>query len=391
MRIGQRIAAGLALAFGVVALVPSSAGAATVQTTTAGDTHTLSFAAAPGEQNTVTVALAPITQTPDANNYYVTDSTAPLTAGAGCSGGGAPGSTVTCSLPKSVYGCTAEPFCPPIPAVSIELDIDLGDGDDSVDTAGIPGGDGGTGFFTLTEHGGDGADSFVDGTTSTRFFPGVGADHVVGGGGTDFVSAAGEAPDGPDLFDLRGDTHDAQVSYADATYPVQISFDDIANDGAAGEGDQLLGATYAIGGSGDDTMVAGTEFAQLEGRAGNDTLIGGPNGDFLFGESGDDHVRGNAGDDVIYGDLSVSTPPGNGRNDVLSGGPGNDKVQGDHGRDKVSGGAGVDELLGADGAGDDNVPDTVDCGAGKDLRASVGPEDTVRHCERNKTQRKLSG
>jgi hypothetical protein len=62
------------------------------------------------------------------------------------------------------------------------------------------------------------------------------------------------------------------VDYSDYAVPVVASADGLPNDGAAGEGDNLLSPELSIeGGSGGDTM---TGFAGAEGNGGNDHLIG---------------------------------------------------------------------------------------------------------------------
>jgi hypothetical protein len=58
---------------------------------------------------------------------------------------------------------------------------------------------------------------------------------------------------------------------------VSIRLNDLPDDGAAGEGDNVLGSLGGIlGGSGDDTLESGPDAAGLVGGAGDDTLVGSP-------------------------------------------------------------------------------------------------------------------
>ena len=97
-------AAGLAVAALAMLTAPAPSPAATVQVTTAlpvWDNETaLVFTAAPDEDNRVAVRIAG-----RADSYYtleVLDGGAPLTAGAGCTGGAAPGGGAFCRLHETV-------------------------------------------------------------------------------------------------------------------------------------------------------------------------------------------------------------------------------------------------------------------------------------------------
>lgn len=165
-----------------------------------------------------------------------------------------------------------------------------------------------------------------------RLVGGAGNDLLVGGAGSDVLLGGGE--DGPtgsgnDKLDggpgadrvSGGDGHDVG-SYELRTVAITASLDDVANDGAAGEGDNVL-----------------TDVEELRGGSASDTLTG---------SSGADTLRGNGGDDTLSG---------LGGDDILSGGDGNDTITG--------------------GTGDD----TIDCGDGDDT-VHAGPGDTVAsNCE----------
>ena len=150
------------------------------------------------------------------------------------------------------------------------------------------------------------------------------------------------------------------------------------------------GATANIlaGGSGNDTLIAGSHGAALNGGFGNDTLVGGAGADALDGESygigfdfasyanaatgvradlgnaatntgdaaGDSYhsIEGLIGSDrgdKLLGDSGDNQLTGGRGNDLLSGRGGNDILIGGGGRDHLNGGAGNDELNG--GAGND--------------------------------------
>jgi Ca2+-binding RTX toxin-like protein len=183
-------------------------------------------------------------------------------------------------------------------------------------------------------------DDYVEGANTSGQWPFLGhGDFLIAGTGRDIYDLRGGPRGGTayycgDLFGtcspltLRPDT----ISYAARTKPVHASLDGHANDGEAGEGDNILAAGEIIGGSGDDVLTgSSTRATTLIGGDGNDTLRGGDRGDLLRGGPGDDHLAGGAG------------------NDQLSGGPG---------------------------------VDTFACGAGKDLVAHLGPGERATGCEK---------
>ena len=108
----------------------------------------------------------------------------------------------------------------------------------------------------------------------------------------------------------------AVVSYAGRANPIRASVGLAgADDGEAGEGDELVDVGSVRGGSGADTMFsAARQFGitldggagddRLTGTAQNDHLTGGPGRDFLFGDSGSDRLFTDDGDvdRVLCGD-----------------------------------------------------------------------------------------
>ena len=243
-------------------------------------------------------------------------------------------------------------------AVSVSLDGVANDGYNRYQDFGIPGeveyddvgsdieviiggsaGDdlvGGAGDETLVGNGGndtiyglEGNDLLIGGAGDDRFvatrFSGLGQP---GGGAVGAIPG----PDGADVF-VGGDGVDT-VDYGGRTGGVTVSLDGRANDGEAGEGDQVSADIENVfGGSGDDFITGSDADNQLVGGAGSDTLDGGAGNDELIGDPGL---------------LDVTS------NDVLIGGPGNDNLTAGEGRNLLFGGSGND-VFNARGYGTDLI------------------------------------
>lgn len=256
------------------------------------------------------------------------------------------------------------------------LDIDLGDGNDTYVAEDEQG--------RATVQGGPGNDQLTGGTMADVLDGGPGDDTVRGFQGTDVVRGG----DGSDT--VSGDTFSEKGVFADvvdggpgadtlvdyrfsgdaARAPaIDVSLDGQANDGRAGEGDNIGGVERIDAGSagsftGDDaanefvapqTGAAGT----LRGLGGDDVLIAGDaNGDTVDGGAGNDTVEGGFGDDRIIG------------------GPGRDAIAGD--RKSRCNEMACDALV----AGNDTIEardgevDSVSCGVGAD-RVIADPDDVV--------------
>jgi len=228
--------------------------------------------------------------------------------------------------------------------------------------------------------GADGNDSLTGGAGDDVLVGGIGADSIAGGEGDDIIVF-----DADDL--TAGISGGGGFDTAIADTSVGVSID--------------LGATQlemVIGGTGDDSLTAGTALdVNINGGAGSDTLTGGAGNDVLFGGAGIDTLSGGAGDDVLWVDSDdVSISGGGGRDAVfvtddvgmsldlnassiewVFGGAGNDVftavgatervvLHGDQGADSLTGGSGDDQLVG--GAGND----TLDGGAGLDVAVLTG-------------------
>src|SRR3954447_3579211 len=189
---------------------------------------------------------------------------------------------------------------------------------------------------------------------------------VDGGAGNDVVLDPVRSPG--TVF--NGDIGIDRTDYSGRSEPVSVSMNGIADDGAAGEGDNIDGDEIT-GGSGDDTIA---------GNAGANSLIGADGGDFVAGDAGNDTLDGAAGADTLDGGPDDDTLRGGDGADQLIGGPGADLLVGGAGPDAISGGDGNDTISAADG-----VSETIDCGAGVDTVVADlgggGVTDTRIRCE----------
>lgn len=215
---------------------------------------------------------------------------ADMVAGAGCQGFGASNGPAN---DNSV-------FCPTNNIARVSAT--LGDGDDS-----FRAGD----TLPMTVDGGPGEDEIDTGR---------GPDVVLGGPGEDEIdidvnATAGTTSevDGGDDDDelligrdsratlVRGGGGTDSASYRFAAGGKTVSLDNIANDGGAGEGDDVR-----------------SDVEDLVGTGSNDTLIGSGDPNTLDGAGGTDRLEGLGGADTLIG--------GSGTNDATFGGEGNDAI-----------------------------------------------------------------
>ncbi|NVB83297.1 MAG: hypothetical protein HOV81_33305, partial [Kofleriaceae bacterium] len=147
-----------------------------------------------------------------------------------------------------------------------------------------------------------------DGTDSLR--GGAGDDHCWGGDGDD-TFLGGPAADGADSF-TGGPGRDT-ADYAARTANLSLSLEDVANDGASAEGDNIESDVEVVkGGSGADTIAGGVNADTIYGGAGNDTLSGGGGADTLYAEAGDD----------VFVEAGIAGGP-----DIFIGGTGTDTIE----------------------------------------------------------------
>ena len=130
--------------------------------------------------------------------------------------------------------------------------------------------------------------------------PGVGSDVFDGGAGNDEAYQFGPS-DGPDIFNGGPGTGDAATfgGGEEDLEPVTINQDGVANDGHAGEGDNLTGFEGMTGTGGADTLIGGEESNVLEGLGGNDTLVSGGGNDKVDAGPGDDAINALGGRDEV--------------------------------------------------------------------------------------------
>jgi Ca2+-binding RTX toxin-like protein len=150
--------------------------------------------------------------------------------------------------------------------------------------------------------GGSGNDVLVGDLFRNVLSGGPGNDSIAGLGQDD-VLAGGP---GRDILDAGQGTD--TVTYVDHAGPVTASLDGIANDGQAGEGDNVLNAENIIGGSGNDTLTGNAGPNILRGLAGNDRLFGLAGNDTLIGSEGTDTAAGGTGTDTCQAETTTGCP-----------------------------------------------------------------------------------
>jgi hypothetical protein len=302
----------------------------------------LEFHGAPGERNAVTV-------TGSREALVVSDTGAPLTAGAGCRALDA--HSVEC---RSSY--------PPLRSVQLHGE----DGDDRLtDTArgisgellGGPGDDVLMGDDFQRQDGGEGADRLVGSARADTLQGGAGPDELHAGEGIDRVIGDPPGPQGwPDKLD--GGAGRDTVSYEGRTTAVTVDLASSGPQGAPGEGDVLAGFESAHGGEGADV---------LRGTDGDNFLGASTGGDVLVGRGGRDLLLGSDDDDRLVG------------------GPGADELDGNGGSDTYLGGAGDDRLslYLAWYHGNDDARAVAACGPGHDVAVDADEHTVVPpDCER---------
>jgi Ca2+-binding RTX toxin-like protein len=332
--------------------------------------------------------------------FMVRDDVEPIQAGNGCEGGGVAGTVVTCTVSVKPGSVT----------------VVLGNGGSAVDASSFPG--------AVFVWGGSDDDSVATGSGSDSFFPtrcgpntlpylhcnpelgdgNTGTDVVSTGAGNDWVELGNGSsqvrtgpdndwvivtatPNGHDLIDLedgKSDVADYRLRREALTYVA----DNLANDGAVGEEDMVLGAEFFAGGGGDDLLVGDGGADYLFGAGGDDLLIGKNGPDVLVGEHGEENNLGFVtGVDVTRFRASYPVPlpleleVGS---DVARGGKGNDRLYLDGGNDRGFGGPGADRIWGD--AGRDRLlgqrgRNRLDGGAERDRCRGGSRRSIVLRCE----------
>jgi Ca2+-binding RTX toxin-like protein len=301
------------------------------------------FTAAPGETNHVFVTVNSVR-----NKLVISDNTAPITAGNGCT--------------LDAFG-RAE--CP----INVDLvNVQLHDGNDRIEYAapheGSVGGEVGSDVFIagirqaapgraiepVSYAGGSGADTisyqfadrgvrvdaannfpnppndgrpgidlesvtndfeFIEGSNfddpqlfgsdRNEVIRGLNGNDVIGGGGGDDIIDEGSAPNGADT--ISGDTGaNDRIFYFTRTSGVDVSLGDgRRNDGALGEQDNVGGSVEDIGGTNfRDVLTGGSPANTIDGFGGNDTITGGRGDDTLSTGTGNNGVTAGIGNDLIF-------------------------------------------------------------------------------------------
>ncbi len=206
-----------------------------------------------------------------------------------------------------------------------------GAGDDSITggfgaTSGNDSLSGGTGEDSIS--GGEGNDSIDGGAGEDALYGDEGNDTVKGGTGDDSIQE-GSVANGADLL-IGGAGYD-YLSYLQRAAPLQLRLDTLANDGAAGELDNIGGDFETIYGGTNNDVFVGNSLANLfQGGAGLDNASGGAGSDRLFGGAGIDTLTGDDGLDYLFGDADNDVLNGiDGGYDELYGGTGTDTCNGD--------------------------------------------------------------
>ena len=117
--------------------------------------------------------------------------------------------------------------------------------------------------------------------------------HLGGDGDDTFVA---DWRDDSDVFDGGAGTADV-VTYAVRADPVIADLDGVADDGAAGERDNVR--------SNIERLIGGASADRLTGNGAVNVLRGGGGGDVLTGSSANDRLYGDAGDDWLVGGLGA--------------------------------------------------------------------------------------
>jgi Ca2+-binding RTX toxin-like protein len=158
--------------------------------------------------------------------------------------------------------------------------VDLGPGDDTATGAQVV--NGGDGNDVIT--GSPGNDSLDGGSGRDTISGGDGDDALQGGDGRDLLLP------GPGKDTISGGPSVDAVSYEDHN-GVSISLNDAADDGAAGEQDNLADdVENVIGSAGEDTITGNGNRNDIDAGAGGDVIDPGGDSDFVDAGPGNDRI-----------------------------------------------------------------------------------------------------
>ena len=142
------------------------------------------------------------------------------------------------------------------------------------------------------------SDVLFGSTGNDNITGGSGNDEMGGGSGNDFFFEGQGGPSGADS--IHGADGDDRVSYAGRTNDVNVSLDNVRNDGESGEFDDVRSNVENItAGDGDDFLTGSSAANDLQGFGGVDTMFGLGGNDTLQLGSRSDFAFAGAGNDVI--------------------------------------------------------------------------------------------
>jgi hypothetical protein len=253
------------------AVLPSSSLAASA----GGAGGTLTYTAAPGELNYVSIGTGP---------------------SAAIRLGDSGAASITPSGTCTTY-TTGEYGNPSVECTGItRVVVRMGDMNDGTSYNAVP--------VPVELYGEAGNDKLVDGWSN---------DVLDGGDGDDEIDVSGTyaehlgSMNGADV--IRGGSGMDWVHYVRTDYSaVNLSRDGIANDGAPGEGDNVgVDVEGLKGGYGDDVLSGSNGPDAIDGGQGNDTINGLGGDDVLEGLGGRDTIDGGQGRDSISGSAEADT------------------------------------------------------------------------------------
>ncbi|KAA1419611.1 calcium-binding protein [Nocardioides humilatus] len=133
-----------------------------------------------------------------------------------------------------------------------------------------------------------GEDDYIFGDNE-QIFGGQGDDKIKGGPNADYLF--GHAGDDT-LYGTvgQGDFLDGYEGYDSVEYdvpanvPLDITLDEVANDGPIGQGDKIIRTERVVGGLGDDVIRGSVSSDWIVGGGGKDTLLGDNGNDLLYAE-----------------------------------------------------------------------------------------------------------
>ena len=310
---------------------PTSGGTASVApSSTSSSLSSLHFDAVSGRNNAISVSLGSSEGFVGPDSLLLTDSRNLVTPGSGCIR--VNDNTVRCSIDATTsagfvdqlirLGDGNDTFASSV-FLSQGTVVDAGAGDDTVNSGSKNVVDAGPGNDTVTGGG--------------VVHAGTGNDTVKGGGGSDVFY---EDSDALDIDSFSGGTGRDTIHYIGVLHAVNISLNDVADDGRPGEGDNVRSDIEDIGGSGfADTLTGDGDANKI---LPTDIFNNLDKVDLLPGDGGM-VINGGGGNDEIWGSASET------EGDRLWGGTGNDIIHAFAGDDTLSGGPGDDSLSGWDG------------------------------------------